>query len=158
VKLKPLALPLAALLLPACLTEEEEDITHAAPIGLAYTTPKHGLIYYSATPDESLGLSIDSAADWWLDWRVNSFGDGRSDMLAVLKSCTIQVYQGWDVPGDGARAYFGYWWPDNFIEVATLAADDDATMGLRHVGIEWLRHEWTHAKTRRGDHALFPYP
>jgi len=159
-KMRCAALLLLASVIPACLMGEGgEGRTHAPPFGEKQYTPRYGLPYYSSQASPSIGMEIDSAADWWISWR-ESLGDARASSESLIQSCTIQVRDGDYFTLDGAD-YGGYWWPDNFIEVCAGGGSwqsYDPHMGMTHNGVEHLRHEWTHARFGSPGHESFPYP
>ncbi len=144
-----------SLVIPACTTGDDE-IEPPAPFGERLVTPVYSIVVYAGGSNLGVTGWVDDIATAWINWRV-SLGETQESALEVVKKCTIQTYDS-KVPGDGAREYFEYWWPNNLIETTTKFGAEDPHTGMNLYGIDWLKHGWTHALTQRGDHVGFPNP
>jgi hypothetical protein len=153
-----LSLCAVALLIPACQSDDSDELVPPAPFGIRHVTPKYGIVWHLENQNLDYNDEFDAAADWWIAWRV-SLGTPQATAEAVVKACVIQGYETM-CPGDGARqgGYPEYWWPNDLVEVGVNNFGFDSNMNVYHSGPEWVRHGWTHALIRRTDHVGFPNP
>lgn len=138
------ALACLALTLFGCCDEKT-----SVSVTVTDTTPLGVRLDLSRISDAAMRAQIpgwvDTQVALWLSARQGLEGYTEDELLAAARSEPVVVFPGGTVPGDGKKVESGYNWYGVQIQAAVYDTAADGSLFLdRGLGLNVLRHEWTH--------------